>query len=193
MIYSLFLFCSFSDSQPPSTIVDQSDVISQLAMPILSLPLSDLDILISSQPGLLKFVLNNVQGLSEDIKKKLLGMEDSSAVLRMFWIVKLNPERLSNFTEEEWTPILEKPNVLFPLAVWFKTPAVNQEVKSFTNLDRVVQYIHMYRKILFAARDKIPTCLKEGGSTVLKEGGSTGLKEGGSTGLKEGGSVGEPT
>ncbi len=84
MIYSLFLFCSFSDSQPsPSTIVDQSDVISQLATPILSLPLSDLNILISSQPGLLKFVLNGVRGLSEDIKKKLLGMEDSSAVLRM--------------------------------------------------------------------------------------------------------------
>ncbi len=154
MIYSLFFVCSFSDSQPsPSTIVDQSDVISQLAMPILSFPLSDLNILISSQPGSLKFVLNGVQGLSEDIKKKLLGMEDSSVVLRMFWIVKLNPDRLNNLTEEDWMPILENPNTLFPLAVGFKTPAVNQEVKSFTNLDRVVQYIHMYRKILFAARD----------------------------------------
>ncbi len=153
-----FLFCSFSDSQPsPSTIVDQSDVISQLATPILSLPRSDLNILISSQPGLLKFVLNGVRVLSEDIKKKLLGMEDSSAVLRMFWIVKLNPDRLSNLMEEEWTPILENPNTLFPLVVWFKTPAVIKVVRSFTNLDRVVQYIHMYRKIVFAARDKIPT------------------------------------
>ncbi len=122
-------------------------------MPILSFPLSDLNILISSQPGSLKFVLNGVQGLSEDTKKKLLGMEDSSAVLRMFWIVKLNPDRLNNLTEEDWMPILENPNTLFPLAVRFKTPAVNQEVKSFTNLDRVVQYIHMYGKILFAARD----------------------------------------
>ncbi len=147
--------CSFSDSQPPPTIVDQSDIISQLAMPILSLPLSDLNILISSQPGLLKFVLNGVRGLSEDIKKKLLGMEDSSAVLRMFWIVKLNPDRLSKLTEEDWMPILENPNTLFPLAVWFKTPVVFKVVRSFTNLDRVVQYIHMYRKILFAARDKI--------------------------------------
>ncbi len=158
MIYSLFLFCSFSDSQPsPSTIVDQSDIIIIIAMPILSLPLSDLNILISSQPGLLNFVLNGVRGLSEDIKKKLLGMEDSSAVLRMFWIVKLNPDRLSNLTEEEWMPILENPNTLFPLAVWFKTLAVIKVVRSFTNLDRVVQYIHMYRKIVFAAWDKIPT------------------------------------
>ncbi len=53
-------------------------------------------------------------------------------------------------------PILENPNTLFPLAVWFKTPAVIKVVRSFTNLDRVVQYIHMYRKIVFAARDKIP-------------------------------------
>ncbi len=71
-------------------------------MPILSLPQNELDHLISSAPELLEFSLNKVKDLPKDVKMKLNMSHDSSVILRMFWIVKIIPDKLRKLTEEDW-------------------------------------------------------------------------------------------
>ncbi len=123
-------------------------------MPILSLPQNELDHLISSAPELLEFSLNKVKDLPKDVKMKLNMSHDSSVILRMFWIVKIIPDKLRKLTEEDWKSILENPKILFPLVVLFQNPFFKQVVKNFANLDIVVQYIHGYRNILYEMLDK---------------------------------------
>ncbi len=123
-------------------------------MPILSLPQNELDHLISSAPELLEFSLNKVKDLPNDVKMKLNMSHDSSVILRMFWIVKIIPDKLRKLTEEDWKSILKNPKILFPLVVLFQNPFFKQVVKKFANLDIVVQYTHRYRNILFEMLDK---------------------------------------
>ncbi len=123
-------------------------------MPILSLPQNELDHLISSAPELLEFSLNKVKNLPKDVKMKLNMSHDSSVILRMFWIVKIIPDKFGKITEEDWKSILENPKILFPLVVLFQNPFFKQVVKKFANLDILVQYIHRYRNILFEMLDK---------------------------------------
>ena len=141
------LDASTSNAGPLTPSLDRSNVIRHLATPILSLSRDTLDVLVLAAPSMLEFSLNKVEDVPADLRAELLQLEDSCVILRMFWIVKINPVRLRSLSDESWNMILNDPVLVFPMVVWFQKNE-EKEVRSFQNLDQVVKYIYRYRKII---------------------------------------------
>ena len=141
------LDASTSNAGPLTPSLDRSNVIRHLAAPILSLSRDTLDVLVLAAPSMLEFSLNKVEDVPSDLRAELLQLEDSCVILRMFWIVKINPVRLRSLSDESWNTILNDPVLVFPMVVWFQKNE-EKEVRSFQNLDQVVKYIYRYRKII---------------------------------------------
>ena len=99
-------------------------------------------------PNMLEFSLRKEEDISTELRAELLQLEDIYVILRMFWIVKISPERLLSLSDESWNSILINPVILFPSVMWFEKN-VEEEVRSFQNLEQVVKYIYRYRKIIF--------------------------------------------
>ena len=126
---------------------DRSDVIRDLATPILSLSRHTLDELVLAAPNMLEFSFNQVEDVSPELRAELLKLEDICVILRMFWIVKISPERLRSLSNKSWNAILIDPVKVFPSVMWFEKDE-EEEVRSFQNLEQVVKYIYRYRKII---------------------------------------------
>ena len=98
-------------------------------------------------PNMLEFSLSKMEDVSTDLRAELLQLEDIYVILRMFWIVKISPERLRSLSDGSWNAILSDPVLVFPSVMWFEKD-VEEEVRLFQNLDQVVKYIYRYRKII---------------------------------------------
>ena len=108
--------------------------------------------LATAAPKSLEFLLGKVEDLQTDLKQELLelGVEEVSVILRMFWIVKIGPERLRFLQKRDWLVILGDPTKRFVTVVWFKNEGIRNEVTSFSNLAEVVRHLYWYQSIVFA-------------------------------------------
>jgi len=129
-----------------------SAIIRRLATPVLTLSGGEeLERLATAAPYSLKFLLQKNKVLEADVRQELLqlDMEEVSVIMRMFWIVRLNPVKLRVLRDREWKMILEEPARRFDMVVWFKDEAVRNEVSSFSNLEQVVRHLYWYKKDVF--------------------------------------------
>ena len=108
--------------------------------------------LAAAAPKSLEYLLRKVEDLQTDLKQELLelGDEEVSVILRMFWIVKIGPERLRFLQKRDWLVILGDPTKRFVTVVWFKNEGIRNEVTSFSNLAEVVRHLYWYQSIVFA-------------------------------------------
>ena len=103
--------------------------------------------LVLAAPNMLEFSFKQVEDVSTELRAELLQLEDICVILRMFWIVKISPERLRSLSNKSWNAILIDPVKVFPSVMWFEKDE-EEEVRSFQNLEQVVKYIYRYRKII---------------------------------------------
>ena len=135
---------------------NHSAIIFKIANPVLALSKDDIRVLMYTGDKL-KFILGhpgNLQ-LTPELQGEFVDLNDSSEILKMFWIMKVAPPRLRNLTKSNWNFIAVDPGTRLLQLVTFSNED-EIEISHLDNLDHVVKCIYWYREEVFrsmAAKD----------------------------------------